>query len=456
MSDTSTIASIIESYEIDPAWQRRLYELLHANPELSLQEEETHQRLLLELSYLDCEVVAPIGKYGICAIFRNGEGRTVLHRADFDGLPVTEQTGVPYASHKKVTTKDGEVVGTMHACGHDIHTAALVGMCHHLDNTRDKWSGTFIALFQPGEEIGAGAEAMVDDGLVDKIPFPEVCFGQHVMPGRAGQVMSKAGPQFAACDSIRIRIPGRSAHGSMPHNAIDPTYTAAMIIARMQAVVGREVDPNDFAVITVASMHAGTTNNIIPGHAELVLNCRFYSERTKARVYASIERVVHAEVLASGSTEAPTIEYFAHGELMSNDAIVYNKVRATFDDVFGTESVNAARKTVSEDFPVLPQAFGVPYFFWLIGCTPQEQWDKAVAADRVEQDVPVNHMSTFLPEYEPTIKAATNAGLAAVLTYLAKTEDAECDVDGDEDAEDPAEAARADIGELGLPEAEAR
>ena len=171
MSDTSNIASIIESYEIDPAWQRRLYELLHANPELSLQEEETHQRLLLELSFLNCEVIAPIGKYGICAIFRNGEGSTVLHRADFDGLPVTEQTGVPYASHKRVTTKDGEVVGTMHACGHDIHTAALMGMCHFLDNTRDKWSGTFIALFQPGEEIGAGAEAMVDDGLVDRIPL---------------------------------------------------------------------------------------------------------------------------------------------------------------------------------------------------------------------------------------------------------------------------------------------
>ena len=144
---------------------------------------------------------------------------------------------------------------------------------------------------------------------------------------------------------------------------------------------------------------------------------------------------------------------------MSNDAIVYNKVRATFNDVFGTDSVNAARKTVSEDFPVLPQAFGVPYFFWLIGCTPQEQWDKAVAADRVEQDIPVNHMATFLPEYEPTIKAATNAGLAAVLTYLAKTDAAAEDIEDAEDAEDtedPADAARADIEQLKLPEAESR
>ena len=210
------ISSILGAYQIDQVWQRRLYEILHANPELSMQEEETYERLLAELERFDCEVVAPVGKFGICAVFRNGEGPTVLHRADFDGLPVTETTGVAYASHKKVTTRDGQTVGTMHACGHDIHTAALLGMCDFLDHTREHWSGTFIALFQPGEEIGAGAQDMVNAGLTDMIPAPDVVLGQHVMPGRAGEVMSKPGPQFAACDSIRIRIPGRAAHGSMP------------------------------------------------------------------------------------------------------------------------------------------------------------------------------------------------------------------------------------------------
>ncbi|WP_342319993.1 amidohydrolase [Corynebacterium mayonis] len=416
MSDYS---ALLQRYEIDPVWQRRLYEILHANPELSMQETETHRRILTELKRFDCEVIAPIGEYGIVAVFRNGTGPTVLYRADFDGLPVTEETGVSYASHKVVMGEDGKPVGTMHACGHDIHTSALLGLCDFMDHTRDAWSGTFVALFQPGEEIGAGADAMVADDLVGRVPRPDVCFGMHVMPGRAGQVMSKAGPQFAACDSIRVRIPGRSAHGSMPHNAIDPTFTAAMIITRMQGIVGREVDPNDFAVVTVAQMSAGSTNNIIPGEAHLTLNCRFYNDKTKAKVYASIERVVHAEVLASGITDKPTIEYFAHGELLTNDAIVYHKVRPNFDAVFGTNSVNAPRKTVSEDFPNIPLAFGVPYFFWLIGCTPQQQWDAAVRADRVNEDIPVNHMSTFLPDYEPTIDAANRAAITAVMTYLA-------------------------------------
>lgn len=416
----STIASIVDSYQVDPVWQRRLYEILHSNPELSMQEEETHRRILHELKRFDCEVISPIGPYGIVAIFRNGDGPTVLFRADFDGLPVTEDTDVSYASHKTMTGRDGKVVGTMHACGHDIHTSALLGLCDFMDHTRDDWAGTFIALFQPGEETSEGALSMVEADLAARVPRPDVCLGQHVMPGRAGQVMSKAGPQFAACDSIRITIPGRSAHGSMPHNAIDPTFTAAMIITRMQAIVGREVDPNDFAVVTVGTMHAGSVTNIIPAKAELTLNCRFYSDKTREKVHASIERVVHAEVLASGITQKPIIEYFAHGELLSNDAIIYNKVRPTFDEVFGSSSVNAPRKTVSEDFPFIPMAFGVPYFFWLIGCTPPKQWDAAVAADRVAEDIPVNHMANFLPEYEPTMEAANRAAAAAVLTFLAR------------------------------------
>ncbi|MCP1386660.1 amidohydrolase [Corynebacterium sp. TA-R-1] len=406
------IADVLASYPVDEAWQRELYEWFHRNPELSMREENTHARILEELQRFDCEVVAPIGGYGICAVFRNGEGPTVLFRADFDGLPVEEATGVEYAA----------ATGTMHACGHDIHTTALISACDVLDRAREAWSGTFIALFQPGEETAEGAAAMVADDLTSRVPQPEVCLGQHVMPGRAGTVMSKPGPQFAACDSIRIRIPGRSAHGSMPHAAIDPTFTAAMIIARLQGIVGREVNPADFSVVTVASMHAGTTNNIIPGHAELVLNCRFYSDATKAKVYAAIERVVRAEVAASGCEEEPAIEFFAHGELLTNDERSFATVRAAFDEAFGEESIIAEPTTVSEDFPALPAAFGVPYCFWLVGCTPREQWDAAVAADRVTEDIPVNHMPTFLPEYEPTIAAATGAAAASVLAYLGASE----------------------------------
>lgn len=414
------IKALIEGYQIDEDWQRGFYEWMHANPELSMREDETYAKIVEELERFDCEVVAPIGSHGICAVFENGEGPCVLYRADFDGLPVTETTGVPYASTKQVVNAEGHSVGTMHACGHDIHTTAALSVCDFLNANRDAWAGTFVALFQPGEEIARGAQDMVDNGLTEKVPTPDVVLGQHVMPGRAGDVMTKPGPQFAACDSLRIRIPGRGAHGSMPHNSIDPTFTAAMIIARLQAIVGREVNPADFAVVTVGSVKAGTVHNIIPDYAELQLNTRFYDDRVKARVLASIERVARAEVLASGVDGEAEIEYLAHTELVDNDQAVYDAVRATFDDVFGEASITADAKTVSEDFPVLGQAFGRPYLFWLTGCTPQQLWDDAVAADRVLEDVPVNHMSNFLPEYAPTIRAATNSGIAAALTYLGR------------------------------------
>ncbi|WP_311355591.1 amidohydrolase [Corynebacterium riegelii] len=395
-----TVSNLIREYPIDAAWQRDVYEWMHMHPELAMREVETQRRIVEELTRFDCRVITPIGGTGICAVFENGPGKVVLHRADFDALPVVEETGVPYASTN----------GAMHACGHDIHTTALLSMCDVLDRAREHWSGTFIALFQPAEETGEGAAAMVADGLREKIPAPDICFAQHVMPGLAGEVMSKPGPQFAACDSIRITIPGRSAHGSMPHESIDPTFTAAMIITRLQAIVGREVNPADFAVITVASMHAGSTNNIIPGSAELVLNCRFYSDEVKARVYAAIERVVRAEVVASGIDAQPTISYFAHGELLTNDATVFSSIRPLLDAHFGPRSVTADPKTVSEDFPAIPAAFDVPYFFWLVGCTPE--------ADFRRGNIPVNHMPTFLPDYEPTIRSATEAGLVAVLSVL--------------------------------------
>ncbi|MHA2789302.1 amidohydrolase [Corynebacterium sp. S7] len=413
------IARLLHTDNIDLSWQRNLYEWFHEHPELSGHEHETHRRILAELERFDCEVIAPIGGYGIVAIFRNGEGPTALFRADFDGLPIKEETGVPFASTRVRPGPDGTQVGVMHACGHDIHTTALLGACDIIDNSRENWAGTFIALFQPAEENAVGASAMVHDGLLTRIPKPDVCFAQHVMPGRAGEVQTKSGPQFAACDSIRIHIPGRSAHGSMPHRSIDPTFVAAMIVIRLQGIVGREVSPSDFAVVSVGTLRAGTTNNIIPDHAELVLNCRFYDDDVKRRVYAAIRRVVEAECQASGIEETPRLEFFAHGELLNNSPEVFSRVRPTFDAVFGSRSVDAQPRQVSEDFANIPLALGSPYLYWVIGCTPHDVWDTAVANNRVDDDVPVNHMNTFLPDYEPTMDSATKAAAASVLTYLA-------------------------------------
>lgn len=414
------IAHLLKHHTTDLSWQRAFYEDLHQHPELSGHEQETAGRILRKLADFDCEVTSGIGGHGIVAVFRNGDGPCVLFRADFDALPIQESTGVPFASTRVSPGPDGNPTGVMHACGHDMHTTALLGACAILDTNRQAWSGTFIALFQPAEETGTGANAMIADGLLNRVPRPDVCLGQHVMPGRAGEVQTMPGAQFAACDSIRITIPGRSAHGSMPHNAIDPTFTAAMIVIRLQGIVGREVNPNDFAVVSVGTLRAGTTNNIIPDSAELVLNCRFYDVTVQRRIYAAIRRVVEAECLASGIEEVPTFEFFGHGELIDNDTGVFRTVRPVLDSVFGAASVDATRTTVSEDFANIPRAFGVPYLYWVVGCTPQELWDRAVAENRVKEDVPVNHMNTFLPEYAPTVAATTKAAAAGVLTYLSR------------------------------------
>ncbi|SQG64940.1 hippurate hydrolase [Corynebacterium renale] len=414
------IAHLLATTTADLSFQKPLYEHLHAHPELSGMERATAEVIAQQLERFDCEVLTGIGGFGLVAIFRNGEGPTALMRADFDALPVQETTGVPYASTRIQARPDGSTTPVMHACGHDMHVTALLGACAILDHERDAWQGTFIALFQPAEETGVGADAMIADGLTQRIPTPDVCFGQHVMPGRAGEVQTLRGPQLAAADSITITIPGVSAHGSMPHKAIDPTLVAAMIIIRLQAIVGREVDPNEFAVVTVGSVQAGTTNNIIPDSARLLLNCRFYNDEVKQRVLSAIERVVRAECQASNCPGDPTFEYWSHAELTDNTPAVFDVVRPNFDEVFGKESTTAIRSTVSEDFSHIPRAFGSPYLFWFIGCTPQALWDQAVEAGTTDTDVPVNHMSTFIPEYEPTVKAATHAGVVAALSYLGR------------------------------------
>lgn len=396
-----SISKTLAHHHADLSWQQEFYEDLHRHPELSHCEERTAGRIRERLEGLDCEVIDGIGGHGMVAVFRNGEGPTLLMRADFDALPVVEATGVDYASTN----------GAMHACGHDMHATALLGACAILDAERATWSGTFLALFQPAEETSDGAKLMVADDLVRRVPAPDLCVAQHIMPGPAGQVQSKPGPIMAGCDSLRIRITGRSAHASAPHHSIDPTFIAAMIVVRLQAIVGREVAPSEFFVISVGELHSGDKNNIIPETAELVLNTRYYDPELAGRVYASLERVVRAECEASGSPVAPTFEYFAHGEVTDNDPTATAALRATFDDVFGAASVTPEPSTVSEDFCYLPQAWGVPYVFWFVGSTPADLLDNP----------PVNHQATFLPDFAPTVYAATTAGAAAALTFLARS-----------------------------------
>ncbi|HIW95535.1 MAG TPA: amidohydrolase [Candidatus Corynebacterium gallistercoris] len=404
MPNPQSIADFVRTHGVDLSWQQEFYRWMHAHPELSLQEERTAAFIREKLEGFGCDVTTGIGGHGITAVWRNGEGPTVLFRADFDALPVTETTGLDYASQTQ---------GVMHACGHDVHTSALMGLCAVADKTQEQWSGTLIALFQPAEEVTRGANMMIADGLDDIIPAPDVCLGQHVVPQEAGVVMSAPGPVLAACDTITITLHGRSAHGSQPHEAIDPTYLAAMIVVRLQGIVGRETSPEDFAVITVGTLSSGHTNNTIPDTATLVLNCRFYDTDVRDRTYEAIKRVVRGECIASGSPKEPEFGFSAHGELTDNSPAVFEHVRPVFDATFGERSITAERWTASEDFSEIPRHFGVPYLFWTVGATSPALWNSG-------DPVPGNHSGDFAPTQE-ALEAATDAAIAASMSYLLTT-----------------------------------
>lgn len=402
-------SSVLDSLEQQLDWQRELYKDLHRHPELSLQEHRTADRIEKELTGISY-AVQRIGGTGVVGVLENGGGPTVLSRADIDALPVTEATGLDYAS---------TVPGVMHACGHDMHIAALLGAAKLLAGNKDAWSGTHIALFQPAEETAAGSRAMVDDGLVAKLPRPDVALAQHVMTSEVGMIGTTAGPVLSAGDSLKITVYGRGAHGSMPHNSIDPVVLAASIVLRLQTIVSRETEPGQFAVVTVGASNAGTKSNIIPDRAELLLNPRTYDTALRKRIMASIERIVRGECAASGSPKDPEFEYYDQFPLTDNDADTTTKATNAFLELFGADRVfHAEPYTASEDFSRIPDAFGIPYTYWTVGSVPAEKYRAAVAKGTVASDIPANHSPFFAPAIDPTLEAGTRAQAVAALAYL--------------------------------------
>ena len=401
--------SFLDSIDSQLDWQREVYKDLHRNPEVSLDEHKTADRIAAELEGLGLEVTR-ISATGLVAVIDNGTGPTVLARADIDALPVTEDTGLDFAS---------EVDGVMHACGHDMHAAALLGAVRLLKENQDAWSGTYIALFQPAEENAAGAKAMIDDGLTDKVPTPDVALAQHVMPLPAGKIFTAAGPVMSAGDSVKITVFGRGAHGSMPHLSVDPVVLAASIVLRLQTIVSRETEPGEFAVVTVGASNAGSKSNIIHDRAELLLNVRTYDTAVRKRVIASIERIVRGECEAAGTPKEPTFEYFDQFPLTDNSEAVNDTITEALTEFFGTEAVlEATPATASEDFSELPKAFGIPYAYWFVGSFDAEKYQAAEEAGTVLTDVPANHSPFFAPELEPTLEIATKAQVVGALAYL--------------------------------------
>jgi amidohydrolase len=418
---SSSARAVLDGLDDARGWLEDFYRDLHAHPELSHQESRTASAVADRLRQVGCEVHDHVGGTGVVGVLRNGDGPTVLLRADMDALPVREATGLSYASEVLATGADGAQVPVMHACGHDVHVTCLLGAVALLAGASTGWSGTAVAVFQPAEEVADGARGMVDDGLAQLAGAVDVALCQHVLAFPSGCVATRPGPTLAAADSMRITVHGRGAHGSMPQAAVDPVVLAAMIVLRLQTIVSREVTPGDPVVVTVGSLQAGTKSNVIPDSATIALNVRSYSESTRTAVLDAIRRVVVAECEASRSPAPPEFELFDRFPVTDNDASTTQRVATAFAAHFGDRAGTLPLQTASEDFSDLPRSLGVPYTYWGIGGTDPEAYERAEAAGRVSQDIPVNHSAQFAPVLQPTLDTGTEALVVAALAWLAPT-----------------------------------
>jgi hippurate hydrolase len=391
-----------------------LYKHLHTHPELSYHETQTAARLAEDLKKVGCEVTEKVGRTGVVALLKNGDGPTIMVRADMDALPVTEATELAYAS--KATTKDddGSTVGVMHACGHDIHMTCLVGTARFLAAHRDDWKGTVMFICQPAEERGGGAKAMLADGLFTRFPKPKYAVALHVeasMP--AGRVGYTPGYFLANVDSVDITVRGRGGHGAQPQSAIDPIVIACKLVLDLQTIVSRELKPTDPAVITVGSIHGGTKHNIIPDEVKLQITVRSYKDDVRKHLLESIENKAMAAAAASRAPK-PTIEHSEGTPATYNDPKLTERAADVFRRVLGAENVELREPVMGgEDFSEYGLA-GVPISMYRLGSVPAERAAKAKDGD----SLPSLHSSLYYPDPEPTIKTGVRTMTALVLDLL--------------------------------------
>ncbi|MCU1683096.1 MAG: hipO [Amycolatopsis sp.] len=397
-----------------------LYLDLHSHPELSFAETRTAAELARRLSDAGFEVHTGVGGTGVVGVLRNGPGPTVLLRADIDALPVEEKTGLPYASTVRATAADGTEVPVMHACGHDMHATWLSGAADLLAGGRENWSGTLLAVFQPGEETGNGAGGMIRDGVLELAGKPAIVLGQHVVPGPAGWVLTRPGVIMAATDALRIVLHGRGGHGSRPETTVDPVVLAASIILKLQTIVAREIAATESAVVTVASVHIGTANNVIADQGVLEVNIRTFDDQVRQKVLAAVHRIVLGEAETAGVPKPPEITDIGSFAVTSNDETANGELTDVFREHFGVERVvPAPLVTGSEDFSEFGRAAGVPSVFWLVGGADAEAVLTAMGAGRFETDIPSNHSPLYAPVLHPTLSTGVETLVTGALKYLA-------------------------------------
>jgi hippurate hydrolase len=401
-----------------------LYRELHASPELSMQEVKSAARMAAEAKKLGFDVTTGVGKMGVVAVMKNGPGPVLLMRADMDGLPVIEQTGLPFASKVRATSQAGTETGVMHACGHDTHMTAWVGAARRLVAMKDRWSGTLVMIAQPGEETSQGAKAMLEDGLYTRFPKPTHALAFHDSAGLpAGVIGYSVGPALANVDSVDIKVPGVGGHGAYPHTTKDPIVLASRIVTALQTLVSREVDPQEPAVVTVGSFHSGAKHNIISDEATMLLTVRSYTDETRRILLDGIKRIVRGEAIAAGMPEdrMPVVTHRA-GEYTPatiNTEKLTTSTAALLTQRFGADRVRNTRAVMGgEDFGRfhLADKSIESMIFW-VGGVPQAQWDKA-GGDPAK--LPSLHSPYWAPEAETVISTATEGLVTAALGVLGR------------------------------------
>ncbi len=395
-----------------------LYLDLHRNPELSLHEQQTSAKLAERMKALGYEVTTGVGGTGVVAVLRNGHGPTVLLRTDMDALPVEEKTGLPYASQVMVKSDSGTTAPVMHACGHDIHMSSWFGTAKLMAANRQRWHGTLILIGQPAEEIGAGAAAMLKDGLFTRFPKPNFALAIHdeaTLP--AGQVGYIPGYAMASSDSVDITIFGRGGHGAQPQETVDPIVIAARTVMALQTIVSREINPRDPAVVTVGTIHGGTKNNIIPDEVKLQLTVRSYKPEVRKHLLASIERIAKGEALAGGAPREPLVKIEPAANATYNDPELTNRVAAALRHALGQANVvEIPPKMIFEDFSEFSLA-GVPSVIFYVGAVEPTKFAAALQSGK---PLPGLHSSLWAPDREPTLKTAITAETAALLEVLGR------------------------------------
>ena len=400
-----------------------LYQDIHAHPELAFAEHRTAALVADRLRDLGYQTTTGVGRTGVVGVLGSGDGPTVLLRADMDALPVLEQTGLPYASTARGTAAEGGDVPLMHACGHDMHVTCLLGAAAELAAGSASWSGTLLLVFQPAEETGEGARAMIDDGLFDRFGVPDVVLGQHVSPVPAGLIGLHAGPAFAAVDALRVVLHGRGAHGSRPETSVDPVVMAAATVLRLQSIVSRELAAADSAVVTVGALQAGTIGNVIPDQAELQLSVRTFDDTVRVKTLAAIERIVRAEAAASGAPADPEITTTAAFPPVVNDPQACARLTEAFNKGVGPGLVvDPGPAAASEDVGLLATAAGAPLGYWLLGGADPAHFANVTSledARAVVDGLPSNHSPLYAPVIEPTLRTGVTALACAARAWLA-------------------------------------